>query len=89
MWTKKHQDISHLATKTDVELVNARIETLRAELTATRAQASELYDKAYHMHARTAKRLRDAEREPEPVEVSEPQLVADPTTQRVLARRKG
>jgi len=69
--------------------VRAEMATLRAELTATRAEASELYDKAYHMHARVAKRLRDATQEPEPVEAPTPQLVTDPTTERVLARRRG
>ena len=82
------QSIDHLATKTDLELVRAEIQTLRAELTATRAEAAELYDKAYHMHARTAKRLRDAQRdEPEPVDqVPAPQV--DDITARVLARRE-
>ncbi len=82
-------NISHLASKTEVELVRAEIATLRAELVSTKAEASELYEKAYHMHARISKRLRDAQETPEPVEAPTPQLVTDPITERVQARRRG
>lgn len=77
-------DISHLASRTDVELVRAEIATLRAELTATKLEAAELYEKAHHMFSRTAKRVRDAE----PVEVApDLQPETDQVTARILARR--
>jgi len=88
MWIKKHQDISHLSLKTDLEQVRAEIATLRAEVKAAVLEMAELSDKAYHMLARTRKRLSDAEPTPEPVEVPEPRLVRDETTERVLARRR-
>lgn len=89
MWIKKHQDISHLALKTDVELLRAEQQTIRAEVAAGKLEMAELSDKAYHMLQRTAKRLRDAEPADEPVPVPEPQLVTDQVSQRVLARRRG
>ena len=89
MWIKKHQDISHLSLRTDLEQVRAEIATLRAEVKAAVLEMAELSDKAYHMLARTRKRLSDAEPTPEPVEPSEPQLVTDEVSARVLARRRG
>jgi len=89
MWITKHQDISHLAAKTDLEHIRAEIATLRAEVKAAVLEMAELSDKAYHMLARTRKRLRDAEPDEIPVEVPEPRLVEDETTQRVRARRRG
>lgn len=89
MWIKKHQDISHLATKTDCELLRAEQQTIRAEVAAAKLEMAELSDKAYHMLQRTAKRLRDAEPVEEPAPAPEPQLVTDQVSQRVLARRRG
>lgn len=89
MWERKHQDISHLATKTDCELLRAEQQTIRAEVAAAKLEMAELSDKAYHMLQRTAKRLRDAEPAEELEVVPTPQLVTDQVTQRVLARRRG
>lgn len=89
MWIKKHQDISHLATKTDCELLRAEQQTIRAEVAAAKLEMAELSDKAYHMLQRTAKRLRDAEPPEQVEEVPAPRLVTDEVTERVLARRRG
>lgn len=89
MWERKHQDISHLAPKTSLELLSAEIHTLRAEMAAAKLEMAELSDKAYHMLQRTAKRLRDAEPQPELELEPTPQLVTDQVTERVLARRRG
>lgn len=87
MWISKHQDISHLAPKTDVELLRAEQQTIRAEVAAAKLEMAELSDKAYHMLQRTAKRLRDAEGEPIVQEEPPVQPVVDEITQKILERR--
>ena len=89
MWIKKHQDISHLSPRTDIELLRAEIAAIRAEVAAAKLEMAELSDKAYHMLQRTAKRFRDADEREQPAVEPTPQLVTDEVTERVLARRKG
>lgn len=63
----------------------AEVAGLRQQWEQERLVMNDLYDKAYHMLQRHSKRVRDAEKEtPEETLIS-----ADPTSDRVLSRRKG
>lgn len=74
----------------DYAALAAKVDALHTNWESERLALAELYDKAYHMLQRHAKRTRDAEalQVVEPQEVTEPSRL-DLVSERVLNRRRG
>lgn len=81
--------VDHLYTQVgNYTLLEAKVAALESKWESERMALAELYDKAYHMLQRHAKRQRDAAQEVTPEPEQEPNRI-DAVTERVLARRQG